>query len=256
LVVSTLKTGPAVILDGTFESERFSLRFDGLIKVQGPSDLGPFHYVPVLFHDGQVQAAQRALLELFCLALQELQGRAPSTALIWRSANKPATIRVSPDLKAAKSIMLEIRQVQTGASVPMLVLNDHCQACEFRDRCYAQALKEDNLSLLRDMNRLQITRLHNKGIFTLNQLSYTFEARRRPKRAKKSALVHHFPLQALALRDEKVFVHGNPALSCAGTRIYLDIEGTQEEAETGRSGRVPGSAVLSHTETIWPPCVI
>jgi predicted RecB family nuclease len=228
LVVSTLKTGPAIILDGTYESERFSLRFDGLIKVQGPSDLGQFHYVPVLFHEGQIQATQRALLELFCLVLQELQGRAPSAALIWRSANKPATIRVSPDLRAAKSIMAEIKQVQTDASVPMLVLNDHCQACEFRDSCYAQALKEDNLSLLRGMNRLQITQLHNKGIFTVNQLSYTFKARRRPKRAKKSALVHHFPLQALAIRDKKVFVHGNPALSCAATRIYLDIEGTQE----------------------------
>ncbi len=228
LVVSTLKTGPAVILDGTFESELFSLRFDGLIKVQGPSDLGQFHYVPLLFHEGQVRATQRVLLELFCLVLQELQGRAPATALIWRSADNPATIRVAPGLKAAKSIMGEIKQVQTGASVQMLVLNDHCQACEFRDSCYAQALKEDNLSLLRGMNKLQITRLNNKGIFTVNQLSYNFKARRRPKRAKKSAIVHHFPLQALAIRDKKVFVHGNPALSCADTRIYLDIEGTQE----------------------------
>src|ERR1035437_2981180 len=228
LVVSTLKTGPAVILDGTFESELFSLGFDGLIKVQGPSDLGQFHYVPLLFHEGQVRATQRVLLELFCLVLQELQGRAPATALIWRSADNPATIRVAPGLKAAKSIMGEIKQVQTGASVQMLVLNDHCQACEFRDSCYAQALKEDNLSLLRGMNKLQITRLNNKGIFTVNQLSYNFKARRRPKRAKKSAIVHHFPLQALAIRDKKVFVHGNPALSCADTRIYLDIEGTQE----------------------------
>jgi hypothetical protein len=108
LVVSTLKTGPAVILDGTFESELFSLRFDGLIKVQGPSDLGQFHYVPLLFHEGQVRATQRVLLELFCLVLQELQGRAPATALIWRSADNPATIRVAPGLKAAKSIMGEI----------------------------------------------------------------------------------------------------------------------------------------------------
>jgi predicted RecB family nuclease len=114
----------------------------------------------------------------------------------------------------------------------MLVLNDHCQACEFRDSCYAQALKEDNLSLLRGMNKLQITRLNNKGIFTVNQLSYNFKARRRPKRAKKSAIVHNFPLQSLAIRDKKVFVHGNPALSCADTRIYLDIEGTQESGSS------------------------
>jgi predicted RecB family nuclease len=228
LVVSTLKRGPAVILDGTFESTLFSLCFDGLMKTQGPSDLGHFHYVPVLFYEGQVRATQRVLLELFCLALQELQGCPPATALIWRSAGEPTTIRVAPELKAAKSIMGEIKQFQTDASVPMLVLNDHCHACEFRVSCYAQALKEDNLSLLRGMKKLQITRLNKKGIFTVNQLSYTFKARRRPKRANNSALVHQFPLQALAIRDKKVFVHGNPALSCADTRIYLDIEGTQE----------------------------
>jgi hypothetical protein len=43
LDVSILKTGPEVILDGTFENELVSLRFDGLIKVQGLSELGQFH---------------------------------------------------------------------------------------------------------------------------------------------------------------------------------------------------------------------
>jgi hypothetical protein len=89
LVVSTLKTGPAVILDGTFENERFSLRFDGLIKVQGPSDLGQFHYVPVLFHEGQIQATQRVLVELFSLVLQELQGRAPRLLSFGAARTRP-----------------------------------------------------------------------------------------------------------------------------------------------------------------------
>src|SRR5262245_3049953 len=72
LVVPTLKDGPSVILDGMFESDLLSLRFDGLIKVEGPSDLGQFHYVPILFHEGQIRAKQRVLLELFGLALSEL----------------------------------------------------------------------------------------------------------------------------------------------------------------------------------------
>jgi predicted RecB family nuclease len=228
--VSILKTGPEVILDGTFQNELVSLRFDGLIKVQGLSELGQFHYVPVLFHEGKVRANQRVLLELFGLVLLQLQGRVPATALIRRSRDKPTTIRVAPDLRNAKSVMTEVTQVQMDASAPLLLLNDHCQVCEFRDSCYAQALNEDNLSLLRGMNKLEITRLNNKGIFTVKQLSYTFKARRRPKRAKKFAIVHHFPLQALAIRDKKVFVHGNPALSCSDTRIYLDIEGTQESS--------------------------
>jgi predicted RecB family nuclease len=228
LDVSTLKNASDVILDGTAEDQLLSLRFYALIKVDGVSNLGQFHYVPILFHEGQAQPRQRLLLEIFGLILLELQGRVPGTGLIWRSADTPTTIRLSPELKSAKSEMEKIKQAQSDASAPMLVLNDHCQACEFRDTCHAQALKEDNLSLLRGMKEPQITRLNNKGIFTVNQLSYTFKTRRQPKRAKKSAVVHHFPLQALAIRDKKVFVHGNPALSCSHTRIYLDIEGTSE----------------------------
>jgi predicted RecB family nuclease len=138
LDVPTLKNGTDVILDGTFSNNLLSLRFDGLIKVMGPSDLGQFHYVPILFHEGQARTRQRVLLELFALILLELQGRVPGTALIWRST-KPTTIRVAPALKTANSVMREIEQLQRSASVPMLFLNDHCQVCEFQETCYAEA---------------------------------------------------------------------------------------------------------------------
>ncbi len=71
LVISTLQNGPNVVLDGTFESNLLSLRFDGLIKAEGSSNLGQFHYVPILFHEGQVRTRQRVLLELFGLHMAQ-----------------------------------------------------------------------------------------------------------------------------------------------------------------------------------------
>src|SRR4051812_18679281 len=44
-----LTRGPAFILDATIEDDLVSIRVDGLRKVSGPSGLGTFHYVPVLF---------------------------------------------------------------------------------------------------------------------------------------------------------------------------------------------------------------
>jgi predicted RecB family nuclease len=32
-----------------------------------------------------------------------------------------------------------------------LMLNSHCQVCEFRQRCHGEALAKDDLSLLRGM---------------------------------------------------------------------------------------------------------
>src|SRR5262249_28720713 len=53
LTTAGLKEGPQYILDGTLEDDSVSLHFDGLKKVDGPSMLGNFHYIPVLFHEGR-----------------------------------------------------------------------------------------------------------------------------------------------------------------------------------------------------------
>ena len=46
LTTAALKRGAAFILDATLDD----LHFDGLKRVDGPSKLGVFHYVPMLFH--------------------------------------------------------------------------------------------------------------------------------------------------------------------------------------------------------------
>src|SRR5205823_2346736 len=45
------------------------------------------------------------------------------------------------------------------------------------------------------------------------------------KRSKKQSHPHHPALQALAIRDKKIYVLGTPHLPYATTRIYFDIEG-------------------------------
>ncbi len=56
---------------------------------------------------------------------------------------------------------------------PPFALNDHCPVCEFRQRCHEQAVKEDNLSLLRGMGEKEVKGLARKGILTLTQLAHT-----------------------------------------------------------------------------------
>src|SRR5262249_44132252 len=56
-----------------------------------------------------------------------------------------------------------------------------------------------------------------QGIFTVRQLSYTFRVRRSSKRAKKRAFPHSLPLQALAIRENKVHVYGNYAVPSSST---------------------------------------
>jgi len=79
--------------------------------------------------------------------------------------------------------------------------------------------------LLSGMSEKERARHRNKGIFTVTQLSHTFRPRRTPKRAKNPAKPHHFSLQALAIRENCVYIHGSPVLPECKSKVYLDIEG-------------------------------
>ena len=108
---------------------------------------------------------------------------------------------------------------------PELILNRHCTECEFRNRCHQKAKESDDLSLLSGMSEKERARHRSKGIFTVNQLSYTFTPRRTPKRAKNPAKPHHFSLQALAIREKCIYIHGTPTLPDCKIKVFFDIEG-------------------------------
>jgi predicted RecB family nuclease len=115
-----------------------------------------------------------------------------------------------------------------GPDPPPLVLNDHCQVCEFRRRCREEAKAKDDISLLRGLNERAIKKLKKKGITTVTQLSYTFRPRKETKREVKNRRPHSYGLQALAIRDGKTYVYGTPELPARPVRIYLDVEGDPE----------------------------
>ncbi len=230
LTASTLKQGAAFVLDATLEDDTFSLRFDGLKKVDGPSKLGDFHYIPVLFHGGgSVRKEQRLLLDVYGLLLSRIQGRTPGHGIVWHGRECRATkVRLSPDPRKAERLLRDLQQSQ-DAEPPRLVLNDHCQVCEFRRRCHDQAVREDNLSLLRGLGEKEVRGYARKGILTLTQLAHTFRPRRKGKRAVRRTHHRYHALQALAIRDKRVYVFGTPAIPDAPAKIYLDIEGLPDE---------------------------
>jgi predicted RecB family nuclease len=224
ITISALKEGASSILDPTLEDDLFSLAFDGLKKVNGPSKLGDFHYIPMSFHEGrQVRKEQKLLLELYGLLLSRLQGYMPVHGIIWHGKGCQATrVRLNADLRKTERLLRDLKEMCNAELPPKLMLNDHCQVCEFRKRCHAQAVTEDNLSLLRGMDEKEIIRENKKGIFTVTQYSYTFRPRRKKKNSVHSPRKHHHSLQALARRENKIFVAQKPDMPVAKTHVYLD----------------------------------
>jgi predicted RecB family nuclease len=230
LTTAVLNAGPAFILDAVLEDDHFSLRFDGLKRVAGPSKLGDFHYVPMLFHGGEsVRVGQRQLLEVCGLLLSRMQGRTPGSGIVWYGRECRVTkLRLSPDPRKAERLLQEVEQAR-DAGPPRLMLNEHCQVCEFRRRCHEQAVREDSLSLLRGLGEKELKGYARKGILTLTQLAHTFRPRRKGKRAAPRTHHRYHALQAMAIRDKRIYLFGTPEVPVAPVRIYLDIEGLPDE---------------------------
>src|SRR6185369_5603178 len=121
---AVLKKGAAFLVNATPEDEHVSLAFDGLKRVPGPSKLGDFHYVPVLFAEGrQVRKQQRALLDVYSLLISRLQGQAPGSGIIWHGKECRTTrVRLNPDPRKSERLLEELRQMQAAEAPPRLVL--------------------------------------------------------------------------------------------------------------------------------------
>jgi predicted RecB family nuclease len=230
LTTSALKQGASFILNAALNDDLVSLEFDGLKKVDGPSKLGNFHYIPILFFESrQVRKEQKLLLEIHGGILSGVQGKLPSYGIIWHGKEcKGTKVRLPDDCHRTERVLHELTELAGAESKPKLLLNDHCQVCEFRQSCHVQAIQEDNLSLLLGMGEKEIKAYNRKGFFTVTQLSHTFRYRKPRKRAKQHAHPHYFSLQARSIRTGIVHIHGVPSLPAMETKVYLDMEGVPD----------------------------
>jgi predicted RecB family nuclease len=167
----------------------------------------------------------RLLLAFDGLVLSHLQGHLPEYGvIICGPAFKSIRVHLSDCRPSIVNVLAHLRLQVTESEEPRLVINPHCDYCEFRQLCRAKAHETDNLTLLRGMTLKEMMRHNSKGIFTVNQLSYTFRSRR-PAKRQTQRFPRSFPLQALALRENKIHIHGDPHLVTSATKVFLDIEG-------------------------------
>ncbi len=221
----TLRQGKLLILNAGMMVSDLSTTIDAVRRVNGTSLLGTFCYEPIKFSFWKKPSKfDKLLLAFHSLVIGELQGHTPTHgSLVFGPNFQQQRIKLQTLQSRVRRLLRNIRS--SLDSPPTLILNQHCTTCEFRARCRQIAESADNLSLLGGISESEIAKHNRNGIFTVNQLSYTFRYRRPSKRAKRPAKPHNFSLQALALRTKKVHVHGKPSISEADSAIYFDVEG-------------------------------
>lgn len=227
LHVANLTPPPLTLSEQLVVVERVEvngLRSDAIVLAQARKSSGSFE--PLFFHRyEEVSLREKLLLAYRAAVVGKATGIVPTHGqIIYGEDFNIIKVILSTFIATVERMVHDIEKLGAQKEQP-LFLCSHCDVCEFRAKCHSRAVEEDNMSLLGGMRRGHIEQQNKKGIFTLHQFSHTFRPRRTPKRAKNPAKPRHFALQAQALRENKVYIHGTPELPSAEPSIYFDIEG-------------------------------
>jgi predicted RecB family nuclease len=174
----------------------------------------------------KLNSEAKLMLAFDALALSEMLGQEVSFGKIIHGDNHATLkVRTSAIMPKVRKHTAKIAELLSSSSPPDLVLIPHCAECEFQIQCRQKAIEKDDLSLLSGMTVKERKKLHDKGIFTVTQLSYTFRPRRRPKKLRDKREKYYHSLRALAIRQKKIHIIGSPEMTIEGTPVYFDVEG-------------------------------
>jgi predicted RecB family nuclease len=218
---------PRFIVNATAEADGVCTQIHALERTGEAFHRKVPPYAPVLFVRNEKVARQDKLLLAFhALALSAVQsGLPPVGKIVHGAGHKVLRVKLEPLLGEVQHLLVEIRAVQAQSRPPRVTLNGHCNVCEFRNACRREAEEADDLSLLRGLSEKQVEKYRRRGITTVSQFSHTYQPGRRGKRSAGKARKHDHALQALAIREKKVYVLDSPAVPHGGVAVYLDIEG-------------------------------
>ena len=247
-----MAAGREIVADADLAADGLHARCDFLTKVTEPSRFGKFSYEPVKII-GACRASRLKPLVWPTRGLSSAKYKAGSHPQVRSSCSA-----VTQQNEAGRQVQggtadLEVLRGWTSqptGDAPPVVLNKHCPSCPFRDACLQQAEKADNLTLLDRMTPKLMRKYHDKGIFTVTQLSYIYKPRRSRKKAKRQVR-HSLELQAMAIRTGKVHVEHLPELPRSPVELFLDFEGVPDRDTHYLAGLLVCRSGEAEYESFW-----
>jgi hypothetical protein len=191
-----------MILDCTFVTDALEAQVHFYLKMVGGDD-DQSRYVPFRFCSrDKISHSDKLLLAFDAFVFAQVVGATPSYGeLIVGQQSRRVRVALTPLYPKIESFIDAAAASLESPTPPRPVLNRHCAECQFAPRCTSAAKDMDDLSLLSKMSLKERQKYHDKGIFTVTQLSHTFRYRKRASKPK-----HDHALKALAGRKNKVVI--------------------------------------------------
>jgi predicted RecB family nuclease len=230
--LENLRKGREMLINARPQVDGLEAECGVLTRVEGKSVFGKYSYEPSMFVGTySISKGQKLALSFVGYVLGRLQNTPPMAGSIIGMDGKEHSVKLGESSKALRPLLEPLYEWTMADSPipPPIILNKHCPLCPFQRSCLAQAEQEDNLSLLHGMTARVIRQYEKKGIFTVKQLSYLFKPRKRKKRSRNlPPVTHKVELQALAIRENKIYLQDLPALSRHPVELFVDMEGVPD----------------------------
>lgn len=253
--VENLGSGSAVLINACLQADGLTAVCDVLTRVEGQSTAGTHRYAPTMcVGTYSVSKEQKLAMAFTAYVLGRLQHTPPPAGRIIAMDGTSHTVKL--DKRATGLLpLLESLQAWTTGAVPVpppVILNKHCPLCPFQRSCRVQAEEEDNLSRLDSVTARVMRQYEKKGIFTVKQLAYLFKPRKPKKRSRKPPpVIHKVELQALAIRDKKIYLQELPALARQPVELFVDVEGVPDRGVYYLMGLLVCQADTTEYAAFW-----
>ena len=251
----SLNSGSDYLVNVMLQVEGLKAYCGLLTRVEHSSDLGPYGYEPTLFVGTHTVYKEQKLEVMFIgHILEMIQKKRPTVGRIIRMDGRSFKVKMEDHSKTLTPLLESLQGWANDPSPepPPIILNKHCLMCAFQNLCKTKSEQEDNLSLLNRVTKKVIRKYERKGIFTVNQLSYTYKPRKRTKRLKNPRkITHKLELQALAIRTNKIYLKELPKLIRQPLELFLDIEGVPDLQQYYLIGLIVCEADTSKYYFFW-----
>jgi uncharacterized protein len=171
--VAALHEGPDLIYQGAFFDGRWQGFADFLLRVEKPSELGPFSY-EVADTKLARHAKAAALLQTcaYSAQLEAIQGRSPDSIHVVLGDQSTASFRYRDYAAYFRAVRRQFDDATgDGARATYPDRVEHCAVCRWTDRCTAQWRGDDHLIFVAGVGRGQVAKLSAAGIPTLTALA-------------------------------------------------------------------------------------
>jgi predicted RecB family nuclease len=175
--IAAMRSGIAVIVQAPLSNERWFGRADVLRRVDTPSSLGPWSYeVYDCKLARETKGATILQLSLYSELVATIQGLTPDFMYVVSPSEvfTPEPFKVSEYAAYYRLVKRRLEQAVDAERKGLATEpepNPHCDVCRWWQRCDAQWRKEDHLSLVAGISRLQRKQLKAQDVNSMAQLA-------------------------------------------------------------------------------------